>query len=1477
MPINMDFIGLNTFLNEPLSSSSGQNVLGYPSGTSLSAYENVDVVRIDSGNTAPANATSVMRRRQGQAAIFHALNTKRNGPYGFGSWQQLRVGDNPLTRYHNKNSDFTFVTNNGETRTTLTDTNKEVPRKDTYSKIHQYEEPSVTSKTFPLIWNVGLHEKINDDEYFLNRFSLKSSYSNYLLAFSNDQVNNHLGTKIDDDDLEYHMIKSLYISGGLDDEGSPITHWEFLKYRETIFPRAQYAYRKENRRRQNYYSAYRTKRTLRTRYFLTNSFGNAYFDREPGSETRTLVINFSQSSWPLDTEVSWDSNATHRSVTIFTSSTANGSGDELLAHTPYPADGINTRGPGVGGAGVLMNNYSQFAYSLFDPKSQVNTLDAGTGEVATYYQIDYSMGIAPNYSRRHTLEATGSVSNPSGFANQRTGSGVNVSFEGNAKWEAADMANKQPFPDTYSDYASVMRLKAKDYTVLPEFRISNHVREILISGSSFRPPNLFEITGGESNNRDSSDDDFFKIYSTTDFLRHFDLINEHHEGFAESKVLTMRCKAVKKFLPYDGFYPCQRTVKLAEQFKESYLDFVDKDKIIILPGTNPQATAYTEAKQPKQILMTPLFSPGIMFNSIKSGVAVDFPIYTNGAMKSIRQSGSATSASSDADFPLFHTVPGTISNTMLGANFNTTYIDSRQNSADDAGGGVTASYGPLGYRVPFEAMLAPERYLSQRTIRCIEPHASGNLSSSVQWSGQGDGLYKLMANNFFAEVPNFFLHNQGFTSLVSKKQSEFKKVSADKKYSMRIKMYKSMDSKRLAVSSSNGSIYFPPQDIISSSNSPRESFTMYSRPSAFGPPSLGISGYHIDDHNLDQVWYGDRIHVTGSNRNNIHMDSRHGFNFPYTPPYYHGEAWMDIHVSFSAGGIKSVSEIFEAANNAVQAARVHKPLEYSRAVDVFARGHHLASSSYGYGPQSFFKNNINKNAMQLTASLNVFGEGALKSIDLLDDNSLQEVNLVVNTQEENEKRWVIQTKFETPMLNFNHLKDSGGTNSNITLPSTATSKPVVPIGMWHQYGKLPDINEGVFLQVTDIPDSWVESYATPQNSYFNVPHFIRQPYAPSQTGSLADLCGFSNEPVKLGKIAQQKEISEAVVAIPFIESNGRKSFFKLDPNSVQTYLTPALKNSSQLGLSVKQQIDKMKKYILPPNLDFVSNKTVTPIAMYIFEFKHTLSQQDLSDIWQNLPPDSIANQYQESTAIISHPLLQKELLGSGKSGNNKKAEYPSQLRWMVFKAKKRAANNYFEKVFDKNSNLGDTEFKRISKVSVDAFGNTTDIQFNWPYDFFSLVELVKIDAEIEFNNADYSNFVEEPPEIITVQAKPRSIKKIDQTLDPNKFRVSLADTDASPILERSEGEVLSSIPPEIMDEIGAGSTIRNEIDAANAALEQLAGDFEDLQQDLADGDSQSYTTNAGPTGPQDNLADPDSGAAGINPLNRPAIEEREFD
>lgn len=54
-------------------------------------------------------------------------------------------------------------------------------------------------------------------------------------------------------------------------------------------------------------------------------------------------------------------------------------------------------------------------------------------------------------------------------------------------------------------------------------------------------------------------------------------------------------------------------------------------------------------------------------------------------------------------------------------------------------------------------------------------------------------------------------------------------------------------------------------------------------------------------------------------------------------------------------------------------------------------------------------------------------------------------------------------------------------------------------------------------------------------------------------------------------------------------------------------------------------------------------------------------------------------------------------------------------------------------MFERNESR-DTEQR--TDFTVDSTGKKSDVSFNWPYDFFSMVELIKLDAEIEFSNVD---------------------------------------------------------------------------------------------------------------------------------------------
>ena len=84
----------------------------------------------------------------------------------------------------------------------------------------------------------------------------------------------------------------------------------------------------------------------------------------------------------------------------------------------------------------------------------------------------------------------------------------------------------------------------------------------------------------------------------------------------------------------------------------------------------------------------------------------------------------------------------------------------------------------------------------------------------------------------------------------------------------------------------------------------------------------------------------------------------------------------------------------------------------------------------------------------------------------------------------------------------------------------------------------------------------------------------------------------------------------------------------------------------------------------------------------------------------------------------------------------------NKLQWMVFKVKRKAEKNYFKKLddsaFQKSGKSGNVLREGKSLALIDTleqkFSKTDGYSYNWPYDYFSLVELIKLDAEVVFRD-----------------------------------------------------------------------------------------------------------------------------------------------
>ena len=926
---------------------------------------------------------------------------------------------------------------------------------------------------------------------------------------------------------------------------------------------------------------------------------------------------------------------------------------------------------------------------------------------------------------------------------------------GNAEWESGRLAgsviggvwvssSQTPFYDSYNDYNQYMRLKNHDYSVIPEFLISDQIHTYLNEqrGDFLAPnPSQFGIKGSETSSTsnipsNSSQEAFYETFSNSDFLRNFSLIKQDHKGFADPTTITLKCKAMMKFLPYDGFYPSERSLQIAHQFSKSYGEFVEYG------GLDKNLT-----KARFRPFLTPFFRPGIVYNTIKSGIAVDFPIYTSSYQ--VVQYRTSLSESS---------------------NYYALGTQDAYSSAGTLGELPTASWD---LRVPFEAVVEPERYLKDVLVYDLEPHPSSAIDVQAKWTGEGDELYKRMMHNYLASIPEFFLQNSEFTSLKSKPESEFLTVQSGTSYGMRVKVKSSMNKPRIwQTYTSSGSVlsdYECPQHpriLTGDAEDLRETFTMYSRPSAFGPPVAGTD------------YLGFRGDILPTDARNIYYntdlfpsDSLLGINPSYCPAPMGGEAWYDIIWLCQQDGQVTVDEIFSRAT--INKWRID-------ADPILNIGTGSATGSlYGSSKdQAIWSSNedelvystpmrtsyANAYAMQLDASFNVLGK--------------------------KEDRWIIEPKFETPQLNFNtetSIRPLLSSSNTLTIPTNGSES--VPRGMWHQFGTI-ETDKGMYLEVGEIPESWrtTRGYAdpnrpSPSGSYgtgsFKVELYSGidlNSYQNDNFKDLSELVGFEKSK-KLGNLSESLTVSEAIVAVPFIIEDGEKKFFRIPKDVIRRALgdlntissdkavsqaglavKAALKGleenkdllgnlsdqkaakvraaagaasaaasdqlsrdedtSNKISNTIKDMVSKMKKFIFPPNMDFVNNPDkVEPFSMYIFEFDYQFTQTDLSYMWQNVAPPARSKKFEQKEVEITHKLYANELMGSFGNGDNDPIK--DGLQWMVFKVKQRANNNYFSKV------------SSISGPRTEQFA----VSYNWPYDFFSLVEFANMDAKIGFGKS----------------------------------------------------------------------------------------------------------------------------------------------
>ena len=646
-------------------------------------------------------------------------------------------------------------------------------------------------------------------------------------------------------------------------------------------------------------------------------------------------------------------------------------------------------------------------------------------------------------------------------------------------------------------------------------------------------------------------------------------------------------------------------------------------------------------------------------------------------------------------------------------------------------------------------LMAPEYYTGSfsataKTTECEEgDELKCYLYPYFEWNGaKGDPLYEMAMHNFLAEVPNFFLKRKGFVTFASKRENEFKTMVAGTTYYMDVAVYRKN---------------------ISTVRSPYDGDSGDTFQGAYYGPSF--------------QWKAKELYTSAKDWRKDPSQA------PYAPPYLYGKSIARI--SFLCPETKkySLDEIMSRAQSEPLSPEVLRKFEIAAGAEVASV--YTDVTSLNSGGQLIEKSKADvinspawKARMPVSASINLFGKTRLKPVqynvqlapnftDAVDVTAEQFVPMTATDPQNSEQDiWVISPKFECPILNYENT-DSASAMQLVT-PSMVFQNAVAEktekrsstslsvynsaiiaqtqlisdnyllavtslelanpgcydsgTGVWAGYGRVPNPDEGVFLTIEDS---------------------FKQDDKTGETGSLIDVCGFQSQTARIGELANEKEISEAVVMIPFVDEPStsgaqttlvdNRNFFKINKDLFNLQKTNIEKGSPAVGVqewknvthsiwetSISRMVRMMKKYNIPPRYDFLTYPLASgqdPFVMYIFEFNHMLDKEDLSNIWQGVSP-KLATRAEYDTQELVHDLSPVDFFESQK--------LPSNIRWLTFKVKRKAKTNYYAATA---SDRDDHRFKFDFAVGEKA----PEYSYNWPYDFFTMVELVQAEGGLDIS------------------------------------------------------------------------------------------------------------------------------------------------
>ena len=1258
-----DFVGLNSTTVDKISSNT--NTLG----ETFFYNSNLDYA-YQGGLRHPADlSTPQALPVLNIPSKLNGILSHRGGPAGGSNWKLYKKDYHPIVRHQKEHNQIGYLKLNSATSDPT---------------ITNFTEPPITSKYKPLKFTFkdqsgSLVNVLVGLGNLRNHFTDHTAESELSPEYSFKHLDNALPT-----DYTRHTMKLLTydpycaMKNYLDSKNlRPATE---VTYAETIYPKALYTYLSGTRKRLNFRNDFwRENRDNRNANSSVNSMGETI-------ETSSI--------WKLDAHIG------------FTENTNN-----------IPYSGGMTQKDGVG---ELQNCYSLFHYgtaSNIAPGVNYNRRIKLIHQKRT--EVQSRAGSSAFSDARENIDVT-IMPSFSGLSVSPTPARFSASV-GDTQWQASSSDNYRPFYDTYDEYAEEGFRNLKDGTILPEFRISEKMNEYVnanrqINYNNYNPNGFFtaflnengssnlkietgllSLTGGAAFN---TTEEFLNRYAFSDFYDYFKLVEEDYEdktikndpsalmataGTVEGTIHKLSCEAILKFLPYNGFYPAERATQLGTLFSESIAS----------------TTTLEGSEANFRTLVQPFFAPGILFNSIKSGIAVDYPIF-----------------------------------------------DSAFESTNDIVWGHSIA-GSFNKRLSFNELIEPQ--VNKIIDAEVDPDLA--LQSTASYNFTSNPKHTFAMSNFLAETMNLFIGKQSSEQSMIVQAGETVQdhavvIPRSGTYSFDLHL---VNSKNIVNYSDFGIAQFSMQTAPLSSSNPagivkltsslqvnNPSITMYDR---------GITGF-----NIDPFLYGSSFGppVTAGQfgmREDNAVTSGTGFKGlgvsgssfdPFTPPYYNGfstvRVSLDINPVNYAGGAITREEIFASASY-----RYDRLTTLLYPVSSSEKSTFIAAAASAFETASLEPNF--KHRMQVSASLFLGDENPHQVIYERE----AKINPDLRSSDVETRQIVaFKPRWECPVLDFTNVD-----------PTKSYVSGNVAKGMWHQYGEIPSSGDGIFMRLE------------PGTNAGNLDMLQLLNISPNQTSKIGKISsGNNNSPAKVAATFSKltkKEFAEAIIAIPFkynktleetelypinksqadlIKDNlyrdNSSRFDALSSFNIRTFdqiqqdLSPTNNDPNPLLSTSKELYNLMllmRKYVIPPHLDFLHNDNIDPFVMFMIEYSINLSSKDLQNIWQNVEPTFSRKALRVNSESNIHLMPTTNEMFNSRSIYFKETLFdPEVTRWAVFKVKKRGAANY-------NSIVGKIVHNHHEYIRKDLKGKTDDFlySYNWPHDFFSLIELAKINSITTFN------------------------------------------------------------------------------------------------------------------------------------------------